>query len=97
MTVCKVLDEPPRAFASALQDASGAISEHLADSPTAVDSAVLQLYFDALQFTRLIDTFGTHSLFDVTLDPGKGLGRRQQVRPCAYTTCCRRRFSSPDL
>jgi DNA excision repair protein ERCC-2 len=63
-----VSDEPPKAFVSALQDATGAISDHLADSPTAVDSALLQFYFDAFQFMRLLDAFGTHSLFDVTLD-----------------------------
>ena len=71
-----VLDAPPKAFASALQDATGAISERLAASPTAVDGALLQLYFDALQFTRLLDTFGTHSMFDVTLDSALRPGRR---------------------
>ncbi len=69
-----VLDELPTAFASALQDAAGAISEHLADNPTVVDGALLQFYFDVLQFTRLLDTFGMHSLFDVTLDAGTGTG-----------------------
>jgi DNA excision repair protein ERCC-2 len=73
-----VSDEPPKAFVSALQDATGAISDHLADSPTAVDSALLQFYFDAFQFMRLLDTFGTHSLFDVTLDSGAGSGRRHE-------------------
>ena len=88
-----VLDEPPRVFASALQDAAGAISEHLADSPTAVDSALLQFYFDALQFTRLIDTFGTHSLFDVTLDPSTASGRRH----AGSTLCVRNVLPAPFL
>jgi DNA excision repair protein ERCC-2 len=74
-----VLDEPPRAFASALQDATGALSEHLAASATAVDTALLNFYFDALQFTRLLDTFGPHSLFDVTHDPGTATGLRRAV------------------
>ncbi|MEO6031724.1 MAG: DEAD/DEAH box helicase, partial [Burkholderiaceae bacterium] len=34
-----VLDEPPQAFASALRDAAGAVSEHLANTPTVVDGA----------------------------------------------------------
>jgi Rad3-related DNA helicase len=40
-----------------------------------VDSELLQFYFDALQFTRLLDTFGAHSIFDITReneDPGPG-------------------------
>lgn len=88
-----VLDEPPKAFASALQDATGAISEHLADSPTVVDSALLQFYFDALQFTRLLDTFGTHSLFDVTLDSGTGSGRQHE----GSTLCIRNVLPAPFL
>ncbi len=93
-----VLDEPPQVFASALRDAAGAVSEHLADSPTVVDRALLQFYFDALQFTRLLDTFGTHSLFDVTLDPGTvscptRFGRRQ----VGSTLCVRNVLPAPFL
>ena len=88
-----VLDEPPRPFASALQDATKAISEHLADSPSGVDSDLLQFYFDALQFTRLLDTFGTHSLFDVTLDPGPASGWRH----AGSTLCVRNVLPAPFL
>jgi DNA excision repair protein ERCC-2 len=73
----EVLDEPPRSLAAALQDATSGITEHLAANPAGVDSDLLQFYFDALQFTRLLDTFGTHSLFDITRDAGgDGLGKR---------------------
>lgn len=88
-----VLDEPPKALASALHDATGAISEHLADSPTVVDSALLQFYFDALQFIRLLDTFGTHSLFDVTMDAGTPSGRRH----AGSTLCVRNVVPAPFL
>ena len=93
-----VLDEPPLAFASALRDAAGAVSEHLANSPNVVDRGLLQFYFDALQFTRLLDTFGTHSLFDVTLDSGvtscpKRLGRRH----VGSTLCLRNVLPAPFL
>lgn len=88
-----VLDAPPQAFASALQDATGAISEHLAESPTLVDSALLQFYFTALQFTRLLDTFGTHSHFDISLDPGTRSGRR----PAESTLCLRNLLPAPFL
>ena len=88
-----VLDEPPRAFASALQDATGAISEHLAESPTAVETVMLQFYFDALQFARLLDTFGPHSLFDVTLHPSAASG----VRSKGSTVCVRNVLPAPFL
>ena len=71
-----VFDEPPKVFALALRDAAGAISEHLASSPTVVDGALLQFYFDALAFTRLLDTFGPHSLFDVAVYLDAASGRR---------------------
>ena len=82
-----VLEEPPRSFASALQDATAAISEHLADSPAGVDSGLLQFYFDALQFTRLLDTFGTHSLFDVTREADAERGSAMPARRCACAMC----------
>ena len=60
-----VLDEPPRTLTAALQDATAAIAEHLAANPTWADSALLQFYFNALRFTKLVDTFETHSIFDI--------------------------------
>jgi Rad3-related DNA helicase len=53
----------------------------------------LQFHFDALRFTRLLDTFGTHSLFDVTLDPGAGSGRRD----VGSTLCVRNVWPAPFL
>jgi DNA excision repair protein ERCC-2 len=88
-----VLDEPPQAFASALQDATAAISQHLADSPTSAHAALLQFYFDALQFTRLLDTYGTHSLFDVTRDAPTG----SQARHDGSTLCIRNVLPAPFL
>jgi len=79
-----VLDEPPRTLTAALQDATSVITDHLAANPAGVDSGLLQFYFDALQFTRLLDTFGTHSIFDITREnggPGPG-------RSAAGSTLC---------
>lgn len=61
-----VLESLPDRFVAALADAVAAITEQLADTPAAVDSALLDFYFDALHFSRLVETFGTHSLFDLT-------------------------------
>ncbi len=87
-----VLDEPPQAFAAALRDAATAVSVHLADDPTTVDRALLQFYFDALAFTRLLDTFDTHSLFDITLTPGASTSRRSP-----FTLCLRNVLPAPFL
>ena len=88
-----VLDEPPSAFVSALKEAAASISEHLAETPTAVNGALLQFYFDALQFTRLLDTFGTHSLFDVALEDGQSSGSAR----CNSTLCVRNVLPAPFL
>jgi Rad3-related DNA helicase len=75
--VYKVLDELPRKVTAALEEATSGITEHLAANPAGVDSGLLQFYFDALQFTRLVNTFGTHSIFDITRETGGGgLGNR---------------------
>ena len=72
-----VLDEPPRTLTAALQDTTSAITEHLAANPAGVDSGLLQFFFDMLGFTRLLDTFGAHSIFDITREnEGAGHGRR---------------------
>jgi Rad3-related DNA helicase len=62
----QVLDAPPAKFLNALQGAGSAITEHLAAFPLPLDPALQDFYFAALQFGRLAESFGEHSLFDVT-------------------------------
>ena len=88
-----VLDEPPQAVRSALQEVIASISKQLDESPIRADGALLQFYFDALRFTRLLDSFDTHSLFDVTLDDRKA---SQFGRPDA-TLCVRNVLPAPFL
>ncbi len=84
----RVLDAPRAPLAAALQDATSAISDHLADNPLLVQrSGLLQFYFDALQFTKLIESFGAHSIFDVTLDDPSTAGR--DARNAGSTLCVR--------
>ena len=65
-------EEIPPAFGRALQDAAAALGEHLAEQPPTADGALLQTcWFDMLRFNRRIESFGTHSLFDVTRLPGR--------------------------
>lgn len=57
----------PGRFVQALQQAAAAVSEWLAQAPAALPPGDLQQFlFDALHFGRLADSFGEHSLFDVT-------------------------------
>lgn len=56
----------PGKFTMALQQAAAAIADWLAETPAQPGGELQQLYFDALQFGRLAESFGEHSLFDVT-------------------------------
>jgi DNA excision repair protein ERCC-2 len=65
----QVVAEPPRAFVAALQDAAAAVGDWMAESPSTLDSDLLRFWFDALAFGRLLESFGSHSLFDVAVVP----------------------------
>jgi Rad3-related DNA helicase len=56
----------PDKLLSALLHATGAISDLLAEHPTALAPALQSFYFDALAFARLADSFGEHSVCDLT-------------------------------
>ncbi|WGG48543.1 ATP-dependent DNA helicase [Rugamonas sp. DEMB1] len=58
--------ELPEKFMAALQNAANAIAAHQAEHPAQSDPALLEFYFAALQFNRLADSFGQHSLFDIS-------------------------------
>jgi Rad3-related DNA helicase len=64
----QVLDALPDKFLNALQAAASAITEHMAAFPVPLDAELQDFYFAALQFGRLAESFGDHSLFDVTRD-----------------------------
>jgi DNA excision repair protein ERCC-2 len=62
----QVLDKIPTKFTDSLTSAISAITEHLAEMAVPLDPALQAFYFDALQFSRLAESFGPHSLFDLT-------------------------------
>jgi len=78
---------------SAVQKAVGAIMESMAETPLPQDDPVLVFYFQALQFMRLAEQFGSHALFDVTLsDVGVASAK---TRPS--TLCVRNVIPAPYL
>jgi len=72
----QVHDHLPDKFTLALQQATSAITDDLEAHPTRVDADLQRFYFDALHFSRMAESFGEHSLFDITLDGNTPGGRR---------------------
>lgn len=71
----KAYATPPESLVAALRDAASAISDFATDKIVGADDPLLRFYFDALHFGRLADSFGSHSLFDVSVEPGSGEAR----------------------
>lgn len=53
-------------FKFAIQRVVTQITDYLAEHPTQNDLSLLNFYFDALQFSTLADSYGPHSIFDIT-------------------------------
>ena len=84
----------------ALQQATTAITDHLQAHPTRVDAALQRFYFDSLHFLRMSESFGAHSLFDITLESGQGWqafggSKRPAARPSPL--CIRNVVPAPFL
>ena len=56
----------PEEFELLLQRAITKITDYLAENPTYNESNLLNFYFDALQFATLSESFGLHSIFDIS-------------------------------
>ncbi|HWT71303.1 MAG TPA: ATP-dependent DNA helicase, partial [Oxalicibacterium sp.] len=65
-------------FLFALQQACSDISDAIAAHPDGLHEDAQNFYFDALHFTRLAESFGEHSLFDIHLQPASA-DRRSSV------------------
>ncbi len=56
----------PQKFTAVLQGLGAALGDYLADNPGVVVPDWQRLYHDVLPFIRLSESFGEHSLFDIT-------------------------------
>jgi len=81
----------PAGWLAALQQATAAVTDYLAEMPVGMDPAVQRFYFDALHFTRLAEQFGDHSLFDVRLVHAR------EGRPASSTFSLRNVVPAPFL
>lgn len=63
----EVLEEMPESLLGALQQFVAEIGEQLAIEPAQYDPDLQRFYFDAIQFCRMADVFGDHSLFDCAM------------------------------
>jgi DNA excision repair protein ERCC-2 len=61
------LDSLPGTLVTALKQASVAVENHFAEaSPGSADGPLQQFYFDILGFQRLAESFGSHSVLEMT-------------------------------
>ena len=85
----RVHAEPPRPLTLALQEAASAIGDRLGEHPASADSDLLSFYFDLLKFNRLLESFGAHSLFDISLfDASLAAAPATRTGPRPESTLC---------
>ncbi|MCY7370706.1 MAG: ATP-dependent DNA helicase [Polaromonas sp.] len=78
--------EIPEGFVKALQQACSAMTDQLAEDPTRLHGALQGFYFDALHFSRLADSFGAHSLFDLQFESAADPERSPANGPARSST-----------
>ncbi|AOB30441.1 ATP-dependent DNA helicase [Bordetella sp. H567] len=79
---------PPPLLAQ-LQQTAAALSAYFAEQGGEAPEPLLRFYFDVLAFSRLAESFGEHSLFDITREAGPA------GRPMQGTLCIRNVVPAP--
>ncbi|MBB3102227.1 ATP-dependent DNA helicase [Azomonas macrocytogenes] len=91
-TLYQVDAELPDTLLLALQQAIAAINQYLNEHPLGLGADLQGRYFDALQFGRMAESFGPHSLFDRTL-----LSEHKSGRTPRSLLCLRNVLPAPFL
>jgi DNA excision repair protein ERCC-2 len=68
----QVMPALPDKLLTSLQGAASEITEFLAENPAPLEPPLQRFYFDAMHFARMSESFGAHSLFDVSRDGAHG-------------------------
>ena len=63
----RVVEEIPLDFLKDLQQVITVVTDFLVANPTRLDADLQSFYFEALHFARMAESFGSHSMFDITL------------------------------
>ena len=93
-----LVEELPADFLKALQQTITSITDFLVANPTRVDAELQAFYFEALHFSRMADSFGTHSMFDITLtDEAVPEGSLLQISQGSATLTIRNIVPAPFL
>ena len=94
----RALDEVPARFAAVVQETAAAVAEHLEAAPAGIDSELLRWQFELLHFSRLVESFGAHSLFDIALAPAaQGAARPGGAAAVGSVLCVRNVVPAPFL
>ncbi|MEZ5703406.1 MAG: hypothetical protein R3E42_17835 [Burkholderiaceae bacterium] len=90
----EVLPELPGEWIEALQETTYAIGEHFANHPQDAAGALQNWWFDALHFQRVAESFGDHSLCDLSRD---AWGSNKPGKPSQPTITLRNIVPAPLL
>ena len=75
----RTLDTVPADFSTALQQVCSAITDQLAETPAPPGDALLEFHFAALNFLRVLQRFGDHSICDATIEAAPRSSRRRRA------------------
>lgn len=84
----------PLALVEACRKVAGVMSEHFAEHPADIHGELQGLYFDLLGFLDLAESFAEHSIFDVSLLPGRRPRSRIALRNVVPASFLSRRLSA---
>ncbi|MBG6223201.1 MULTISPECIES: ATP-dependent DNA helicase [unclassified Janthinobacterium] len=85
----------PEKFFGALQGVATAIGDYQAEHAAALDEDVQRFYFDVLLINRLAESFGAHSLFDVSkTNTGSTAGSTVCIRNIVPAPFLKERFAA---
>ncbi|MDB5930218.1 MAG: 2 domain protein [Polaromonas sp.] len=93
----QVRPDLPEKLLLALQQAARAITDDMEAHPARVDAALQRFYFDALHFLRMAESFGEHSLFDITLEADTGAAGSARSGRAMSRLCIRNVVPAPFL
>lgn len=88
-----LLDELPDGLARSVRDAAASLAEHFSANPQLAKGPLQDLFFEILQFARLAESFGEHSVLDFSPSPS-GTSEQMALRNLIPAPFLRPRFAA---